>query len=294
MIKLFQISLTLFVALQLNAQQYFVGVGGGITTYWGDLNTGQPVKDFIKNSGFNGQVFFMYRPKPFISARINISIGQMKGDDRNSTKDWQLERNLRFKSKLNDFSARLIIHPFDIPLGSASIMPFISSGVSISNFDPVATLFGSTTYNLQPLGTEGQGMAGFPAKYSLVTLAIPFGGGLILTINERLSLIGEAYIQMTNSDYLDDVSTNYVSYDELVAGNGNIAARLGDRTPEYFNSTEPSTRTTGSMRGSPGVKDYFFLTNISLVYKFKDLGNAFRRDGNGRRKSSKVICPSFD
>lgn len=278
----------------MSAQQYFVGIGGGITTYWGDLNSGRPIQDFINNSGFNGQVLFMYRPKNFFSLRANASFGRMRGDDGNSTKDWQLERNLSFRSKLNDFSARLMIHPFEIPLGSTSLMPFISSGISISNFDPVATLFGNASYNLQPLGTEGQGIAGFAAKYSLVTVAVPFGGGLILTLNEKLSLMGEAYIHMTNSDYLDDVSTNYVSFDELAAGNGNIAARLGDRTPEYFNSTEPSTRTTGSMRGSPGVKDYFFLTNISLVYKFRDLGNVFRRNSNGRRKSSKVICPSFD
>jgi len=291
--KLFLIVLTFFITFQLRAQQYFVGVGGGLTTYWGDLNAGQPINDFINNSGFNGQLFFMYRPKPFISARLNVSIGQMNGDDRNSAKDWQLERNLRFTSRLNDFSARIMIHPFELPIGSTSLTPFISSGLSITSFDPTTT-FGNTTFRLQPLGTEGQGIDGFSPKYSLSTISAPFGGGLIFKLNERISLMGEAYVHFTNSDYLDDVSTNYVAYNQLLSGNGIDAARLSDRTPEYLNSTEPSNRSTGDMRGSPAVKDYFFLTNISLVYKFKDLGNVFRRDGNGRRKSSRVICPSFD
>lgn len=55
----------------------------------------------------------------------------------------------------------------------------------------------------------------------------------------NLSLTVEFLWRQTNTDYLDDASTNYVDYDELKAQNGLLAAELGNKIKATGGVREP-------------------------------------------------------
>ena len=63
--------------------------------------------------------------------------------------------------------------------------------VSIYNFNPQAENRNGQWVDLQPLGTEGQGTTAYPErkKYARTQIAIPFGGGIKYTLNERLNIM---------------------------------------------------------------------------------------------------------
>ncbi len=70
--------------------------------------------------------------------------------------------------------------------------------------------------------------------------------------------------------YIDDVSSSYVSFDELLASGGPLAAALSNRTGEYFN-TGPVIVETGTSRGDSSDNDWYLNTSIYFSYR---LGSA--------------------
>jgi len=158
-------------------------------------------------------------------------------------------------------------------------------------FNPTTEYQGQTV-ELQPLGTEGQGLPGEPAKYELNQLAIPFGGGLKISIKERWELGILGNIRYVFTDFLDDTSTNYADdYDLLVATNGNLAGELSSRRWEYLNNecdcedfTPSNTYLAGDIRGGSEFKDWFFSVGVSIGYKL------FSLDRTGRYDAS---CPKW-
>ncbi|MFZ1787732.1 MAG: DUF6089 family protein [Saprospiraceae bacterium] len=285
--RLLIVSACLFVIYTGSGQELSVGAGVGASTYWGDLNSGAIFQDIKNSSGLQGQLFITYQPSRIFTLRGNLAVGKIMGDDALSEKDWQRERNLSFQTRLLDFSGRVMVHPWSIPLNDSHFVltPFISSGLSVFNFDP-RTTYNGNMYRLQPLGTEGQGMPGFGEKYQLTQLSIPIGGGLKMQVSERMSVIIESYAHKTFTDYIDDVGAQYVNYFELLAGNGLLAAQLSDRSPEALGLSEPIDRPTGSAKGGK-FGDYYFMTSVSVVYRLAS---------NNKRRVSKfggdnVICP---
>ena len=63
--------------------------------------------------------------------------------------------------------------------GKYYFSPYVFTGISMFSFNPQAK-HGDTWFELQPLGTEGQGTIAYPdkKKYSLTQLCIPFGTGI--------------------------------------------------------------------------------------------------------------------
>lgn len=270
----------------ISAQQLSIGGGLGLTTYWGDLNSGQITSDFYHNSGLSGQLLATYQPSRFYSLRANLIFGKIMGNDALSDKQWQKERNLSFQSNLTDFSFRLMVHPwsFGNRRGSFAVSPYASMGLTIFHFDPT-TEYNGMIYRLQPLGTEGQGIPGFQEKYRLTQFAVPVGGGIKIELSPRVDILLEAYATKTFTDYLDDVGAHYVNYYTILDANGLLAAQLSDRTPEALGLSEPMNRTTGSQKGGK-FGDYYLLTHISFVYKLSSGDKVF-----SGLKGSGVVCP---
>ena len=270
----------------LKAQQLSLGGGLGFTTYWGDLNSGNIGADLMHNSGLSGQLTAIYQPSSLYSLRMNVLFGRIMGSDALSEKQWQRERNFSFQSRLTDVSLRVMVHPwsFGNRRGSFGVTPFASTGLAMFNFDPT-TEYQGMIYRLQPLGTEGQGIAGFQKKYNLTQFSIPFGGGLKLEVSEKIDVILEAYAVKTFTDYLDDVGHKYVNYYTILNDNGLLAAQLSDRTPEALGLTEPMDRTTGSQKGGK-FGDYYLLTSVTVAYKLSSGDKVF-----SNLKGSGVVCP---
>lgn len=273
---------------RLSSQYTEIGFGAGMANYWGDLN----VPDFstnISNGRFAIQLTGRYIYKKFFGLRANFVYGRLYGDDRKSSLEWQRQRNLNFQSPLVELSAmgEFYIFGYETFEGSSVFSPYLTAGVAAFRFDP-STKFRGNVVRLQPLGTEGQGMSGFPARYSLFSFAIPIGAGAKFKISDRLNISAEVVGRRTFTDYLDDVSTSYVSYEDMVqpSGNGALAARLGNRMNEYFGQEEPLDIPTGAQRGGKSVRDYYFISTVSV--------NIMLSDGkSGRFGGGKVKCPSF-
>jgi len=265
------------------------GFGAGITSYWGDLNS-ESFADNFMNMNPAGNMFLRYNYGN-ISARAILTIGKLKGSDANSIDEGRLMRNLSFFSPISEFSVfgEYNIFKFDPADNKSFFTPYVLAGAGVLKFDP-RTEYNGNTIKLQPLGTEGQGLAGYEDRYNLTTLAIPVGGGVKFRLSDSwvgsIEMIGRA----TFTDYLDDVSTIYAPYDLLLANNGELSANLSQRVDEYLGEGEGSNSslTDGQIRGGPDVNDYYFSFMINLSY---NLGR--KLSVGGRRSRKGASCPKF-
>lgn len=287
------ISSLIFVALSLlcvnknNAQYTEMGIGLGFSTYWGDLNSTGFGSNVVNNSGFAIQLSGRKIFKQNFGLRASFTFGSMRGDDANSSLEWQKQRNLSFKSSITELAimGEYYIFGFNTEAGSSVFLPYLTAGIAGFRFDPRAVFQGNEV-RLQPLGTEGQGLPNFDNKYGLYAFSIPFGGGAKFIISKTVNISADIILRRTFTDYIDDVSTNYVDFSELGSGVSPLTPRLANRTNEYLGQTEIVTVPTGTQRGGAKVDDYYFMSVISLNIMISDGKGGFGR-GN------KVKCPEF-
>lgn len=273
---------------KISAQYADFGIGLGMTTYWGDLNAPSFTTNYFNNSGIAAHLTARIMKGERLGLRASYMYGRVNGNDNRSDADWQLRRNLSFKSYISEIAVmgELYILPFSTEPGRFFFAPYLTAGVSALWFNPTTEYQGQKV-KLNPLGTEGQGMPGRPDKYSLKTFSIPFGGGAKFIFTENINLGVEVVVRRSFTDYLDDVSTTYVNYDDLSASNGVLAANLGNRMNEYLGIPEPAMVATGTQRGGASVNDYYIATMVTLHYVFKDSFGKKKIGGN------KILCPTF-
>ena len=268
------------------AQYLEYGVGAGLSVYWGDLNA----PDFgtnVGNSNFAFQGMAKLNFSKYIAVKANLLYGSLSGDDARSFTEWQKQRNLNFTSTLTEFSILGEFHVFGYNFGEENpLSPYITAGLGVFHFNPKTTFQGNEV-ELQPLGTEGQGLSGFGPKYSRVALAIPFGAGAKFQLSNTTNISLDIVARRTFTDYIDDVSTSYVAFDELAAGNGLLAAQLGNRIGEALGQTEPVILPTGTQRGGQEIKDYYFSAMVTITFKLNRNVQLF---GSHRHRTD---CPKF-
>jgi len=149
-------------------------------------------------------------------------------------------------------------------------MAYIFVGVGVTAFNPKAELNGEWIA-LQPLGTEGQGLAGRPDLYNRFTIAFPFGAGVKYRIDRQLAISFELSLRYTMSDYIDDVSTSYYIPSEIEAAYGTNAAVLSDRAlnPTLTGVIEYGDgRNNYLQRGEPRYNDAYMFGIFSIHYRF--------------------------
>jgi Domain of unknown function (DUF6089) len=197
----------------------------GASNYQGDL---QDKRFTYDQSHLALGAGFLYEIVGNLSARANITVGTVSGNDRFSPKN--SIRNLSFSSRITDLHLGLEYNLVNI--NEHDFAPYLFVGISYFHFNPTAIdSFGRKNF-LQPLGTEGQGFYQGRKKYKLNQLAIPFGGGIKFAFSEKVRLAVEVGLRKTSTDYLDDVSTNYVDQLLLLASRGPKAVELAFRSGE--------------------------------------------------------------
>ncbi len=120
--------------------------------------------------------------------------------------------------------------------------------------------------------TEGQGAVtefGKGSTYNLWNLSFPFGVGLRYGINKHLTVSTEISVYNFTTDFLDDVSNAYATYDEIRATYSDpvkqeLAIYISDPTGKGTNGT-PGPAT--SPRGNPQKNDMFTYIGFELSYK---------------------------
>ena len=274
---LFICSLSLQAQLELGLR-----LGGG--NYLGDLAPSS-IRGSFSETKVHGGLFLRYHFLESIALRAGANFGQVGSSDANSNSEGRVQRNLSFRSNIFEGELSLEIHPlglfdFDLPLS-----PYFFGGIAAFKFNPQAELDG-IWYDLQPLGTEGQGLEGNPEKYQLVQLSIPAGAGLKFMINENWMVGGEFGFRKTFTDYLDDVSTEYPDLEVLSSTNGELAAQLSWRAGEINADALPPA--PGSGRGDSTDLDWYIFTSVFVAYRFTDYGGF-----GGQRRNVKLGCPTF-
>lgn len=260
-----------FLVLQSsNAQTYQAGVFLGASNYVGDLVPGiVELGETHGAIGLYGQVGL----HPYLSFRASLMYGKISGSDENNT-DVQLRaRNLSFQSTIIEGSFQLIGHLLG---GKRAFDPYVFVGVAGFRFNPKAQ-YQSDWVELQPLGTEGQGIVfGGERKYRRVQLAIPVGGGFQFHTKNSLVWGVEMGYRKTFTDYLDDVSTVYPNRGRLLAANGELAVALSDRSGELTGND--GFMQEGTERGGSDYKDGYFFLGLTVGLQ---LGNGNLGGGKG-------------
>ncbi len=268
--------LSLFMGTVSFAQYSEIGLLGGMSFYMGDLNPDMPFKDVRPAGG----LFYRYNFNDRFSVRAAAHIGYVVGYDANSSDTAQMARNLSFESWLFDFSVTGEFNFFKYAPGDMRhwITPFLFGGISVFKFNPRAELNGEM-WELQPLGTEGQGTTFYPdrQKYSLFNAAIPFGLGVKVNLSKTFSVGLEWGMRYTFTDYLDDVSTTYADIDVVQAERGDIANQLSNRamirdaqTGEFVPLTDQQRlEYTGRQRGNSTTNDWYSFVMISFSMNIK-------------------------
>ena len=283
--------LIIIVAFTAKAQRHHeIGILGGVDYYMGDL---APTNVF-RMPGYNFGIIYRYSINPRIALRVLGHYGYLQGDSKLNTPNLQY-KNLDFHTALVEFEMGIEINFLEYIAGSDKhrFTPFVFAGVSVFHFNPKTWYMGKE-YELQPLGTEGQGLTAYPDRkpYALTSIAIPFGFGIKWSVSQTVSIGLEWGLRKTFTDYLDDVSTTYPDPALLSAEKSPLAAVLSDRQYEQaaiangldismdpngqpHNPTDYKTylqdylmKSTGAQRGGE-AKDWFSVAGITVVFKIK-------------------------
>lgn len=259
----------LFFRLPLAAQAWEWGIGLGGTVYDGELSPDHFVGRLeLIDPAISAHV--RYRMSPFWSVRLQVLKSSFRGDDAYNRSEARRRRNLSVRTALHEVA---LLGEFSYPIFEREthdryFAVYAFTGIAFFHFNPTTVYLGEIV-DLQPLGTEGQGLAIYPDRqpYKLWQWAIPFGGGVQIGLHERLSMYIEMGGRKTFTDYLDDVSTTYVPYDVLLEHRGELSAALANRMGE-FQGTGPVRLPEGTRRGSPGARDWYLTGALGFVYSF--------------------------
>ena len=293
------------IGFSLNALNYYGDLAPRPSRLSTDISFTKPAVAFS----------FSHRFGPRYSLTASFMYGTLKGSDagsadKNDTQNgvFRYDRNLSFRNRIKEFS---VVGTFDLFPNNATYIsrmkwtPYAFVGVAVFLHNPQAQApaldpQGSPLpeagkwVDLQPLGTEGQyatlqeGDVNHGIKpYKKIQPAIPFGLGARFRLNEVIDLAAEIGFRYTFTDYLDDVSQNYV---DLGVFQGNqLAKAMSYRSSEVATPNATYVGRDGgsysvvsgygsefpdNVRGNKNNRDIYMVTTLRLTYI---LGKSFHR-----------------
>lgn len=282
-----------------------VGISVNALNYYGDIAPRpQRVSTDISFTRPGFGLDFIHRFGPRYSLQGQFMYGVLKGSDAKTASptdenaQYRYKRNLSFRNQIMELS---VVGVFDLFKNEATYIsrvkwtPYAYLGVAGFINNPKAQA-PSTDLNgaplaeagkwvkLRPLGTEGQYSTLDPTDvnygikpYKVVQFAVPFGAGARFRLNEVMDLWADIGFRYTFTDYIDDVSKNYVGLEKLKSP---LAQALSYRTNEVAGQPlNPLTTPSGivveagygseypdNLRGSKNDRDIYMVTSVRLTY----------------------------
>lgn len=306
--RMFCLLLLLGSAAPLSAQyQWDFGVGVGFSNYLGEIGGEEEERrDFIFDMKLNRTQFVFggfarYKFSPGLSFNVGANYGRIRANDSNSKNPARVARNLSFRNDIFEFSGRAEITLFydnDVS-GKGYYNPdfkiygFVGAGVMHHNPKVVyigdLAEFNGELVELQPLQTEGE-------DYNRWQFTLPAGLGLYFTHNKVHRFGWEIGYRTTFTDYIDDVSTEYVAFEDP----NSLAAQLANRTtPEALaaaaeNAAEfgldvPNAESydPGEKRGDPTNNDGYLFTQFTYSYVLKGKSSFYKKRYNWTKRKSR-------
>lgn len=261
----------------MNKKEFIFGFGA--TQFLGDLGGTDGIgKDYSladinwRQTSYNLMLGYRYRFHPQFATTASLNFGQYKASDLETANPGRAPRKITIKSPLINFTQRFEYLVYvNEKVGKRNSIPglkgmkdkntqfYIFTGFGFAYFNPQGLNYSDGSWtNLQPLKTEGQGFPGGADSYRRITATVPFGFGYRFGLGRMWRMTLEVSYFKTFTDYMDDVSTTYFSYDA-----NDITA-----SPEqvYFSnpSQDWSTFKNGDKRGD-NEKDAFFYFNVGFT-----------------------------
>jgi len=314
----------LLISIQTEAQHIFIeknksrleaGFNFGPTFFLGDLggNRGVGTK-FIKDinpdmTRMMKSAYVSYYPSEVIGFRLAGTLTSVAGSDDQITTETGREvarkmRNLDFRSSIwevytaVEFFPGMWISQMRGKETVSRIQPYCFAGIGVFHFDPEGSLTVNGKkkwFKLQELMTEGQGMEEYADRkpYQLTQLNIPLGFGIRYSVNEGINTSLECNYRQTFTDYIDDVSTNYIDpnlFDKYLSPEKAEIARAINNKAGGINSGANSRYGDGTQRGNPRNTDAYFSFSFKLGV---NLSNIFNPEFSSRQNSKRQLrCPN--
>lgn len=288
-----------------------VGINIGPSFFLGDLggNAGKGTR-FLKDVNLSltqimKGAFVAFYPNEWIGLRAATEIGKLEAEDniigtKGVNELWRKQRNLDFRTNLSEAYVAAEIFPLML-LNSGHddyaprFRPYAVIGIGVFHFNPQGSLTDAngvkTWYYLKPLHTEGEGFPEYPnvKNYALTQVNVPMGFGAKYYISDRVNVSMEILHRQTFTDYIDDVSKNYIDpalFDKYLSPqNAAIARAISDKVVGIV--TPGVTRyAPGTQRGDPKQNDAYFSTFLKVAVRIGPLNSSDRRQRNQMR------CPA--
>lgn len=236
----------------------------GFSNYFGDLNPNTSFEQLGPSVG----IFLRQNLNTRFAFKYGFFYGQVQGDDSKSSKPFQLQRNLSFKSNVMELGTHLEFNFFELNVreDDKRFSPYLLTGFNIFFYNP-KTLYRGEWIELQPLGTEGQRDSEYTGReqYKLFSFAFAYGGGFKYRVGRNWQVGIEIANRRAFTDYLDDVSQTYVSPVSLPGGDDGLAAALADRSGEVGTPIGEA----GRQRGTSPKPDNYLFAGFTISYIFR-------------------------
>jgi hypothetical protein len=275
--------------------KFEIGIGIGPLFFLGDLggNYGEGSR-FVKDVNFSTVnlakgLFVNYYPTEWLGFRLAVNQGRLEGYDsvinsKGGAEEFRRARNLQFRSMMWEAYGAIEFYPtvfFEQYDGlQGKLRPYGVIGFGAFSFNPQAPYYSpdgrKTWVDLQPLRTEGQGFIPGREPYKLWSFEVPMGAGVKYYVNEGFYVGIEMMHRKSFTDYVDDVSTEYVDPNlfgqYLTPPQAAMAQQLYYRgnqrgVPPGTLFNPGSVPPPGEQRGNPKQNDSFFSTIIKCGWR---------------------------
>lgn len=292
-----------------------VGISLNALNYFGDL---APLpRKFSTDISFTKPsigLSFFHRFGPRYTLQAQYMYGALSGSDAESADKndaengvFRYQRNLSFRNRIHELSVVAVFDLFENQstyISRVKWTPYIFAGGALFYHNPQAQapatfLDGSPNpyagqwVDLRPLGTEGQysdlaaSDVNFGIKpYSNLQFSIPFGLGARFRVNEVFDIWADLSFRYTFTDYLDDVSGNYVDLTKIRSQSNDptmnkLAQAMSYRTNELLGAPPANvgvdygtfrvwpgygSENPENLRGNKKNNDIFMVTSVRLTY----------------------------
>lgn len=273
--KLLILSIVICCAHQGFCQVPKVKVYAGTMHYMGDLSPFDHPLSFSQGHFATG-VSYTLVSNEIASYFVRFMHGKVSGNDALSASISRQQRNLSFESNIDEFGVGVEISLISLmpKLKKYGLDVYLTAGTNIFHFNPKAYYQGGLV-ELQPLGTEGQGSSVlYKAPYKRWQINFPIGAGANFQLSPAVSMAIEVTPRILLTDYLDDVSSDYVGTSQQIQSQGLLTTALANRMGELAtsaNEPEDFIVTTGQQRGNVKDKDRYFFSSIHFISNLGDL-----------------------